>query len=357
MTTKRAFTSPWTLDSPYWIVVQCADKPCRDAIAPAMKKVGAKPLHGDEALYGWKTTADWVGAWEALAEAAKNLATASALRAAVMGTDTLPGHQELILLLRPFPEVDAIANNLWLAHALAEDRLICCMQKVIDRRGKLVGHEAFARIEQKDCNVVSGKAVMQASHALKIEYQVDRLMHRQAIKTFVECDLEGFVFINFLTGFIHRPEVYLEGLSQAVDQYHLLPRSVVLDVPLSDYAQNVTKIKTIATYCRSRGFAVAFDDVLTPQGLQALLTEIRPSFVKLDPRLGPAVLDAKRSGPVKEIIRMVHEAGATVLAEAVESEAQHKAWMDAGADMFQGYHIGAPERYPPPTRKKASSQQ
>jgi EAL domain-containing protein (putative c-di-GMP-specific phosphodiesterase class I) len=350
----RPFSSPWTLDSSYWIVVHCADKACRDAIAPTLARNGARPLHGDDTLAGWQTGADWSAGWEMLAEAAKHLATTENLRAAVIAAAEPPSHQEILFALRPFAEIDAVAGNLWLAHALGEGRLLCFMQPAKDRRGKVIGYEAFARIAQEDGGTVGGGAIMQASHAMRLEYQVDRILHREAIRSFVEFDLDGFIFINFLTGFIHRPEVYLEGLSQAVEQYRLVPRSVVLDVPLRDYAQNIAKVKTIAHYCRSRGFNVALDDVLKPDGLAPLLAEIRPAFVKLDPKLGLSITDPRRSGPVSEIIRLAHEAGATVLAEGIESETVYQAYLAAGADMFQGYFLGAPERYPPaPARKSA----
>ena len=80
---------------------------------------------------------------------------------------------------------------------------------------------------------------MQAAHALRIEYQLDRLLHKQAIETFVDSDLEGYIFINFLTGFHPSPEVYLDGLSQAVNRTHVRSSAVVLDVPLSDYSERI----------------------------------------------------------------------------------------------------------------------
>ncbi len=315
MAQAQAFSSPWLLDSPYWIVVHCAEPGCRDAIVPALETLKASAIYNDQALAGWRAGRDWAAEWEKFAGSVKNLAELSSLRAAVLPADILPSQQEVLLSLRPFAEIDAIAANLWLARALAENRLVCFMQRVIDRRGKLIGFEAFARIEQADGKVIGGGAVMQASHALHVEYHVDRLLHREAVKSFVEFDLEGFVFINFLTGFIHRPEVYLEGLSQAVEGSGLLPRFVALDVPLSDYASNVAKIKTIAQYCRSRGFAMALDDVMTPEGLAPLLADIRPAFVKLDASLGPLMLDGKRRQAILEIIRLAHESGASVLAE------------------------------------------
>ena len=349
----RTFSFPYLKDEPYWIIVSLGDAATRNALAPALKTLGTKPLHQDETLVGVKTTKEWVKSWETLAGAVNQADIATSLRVAVLSGEALASHQEIILSLKAFAEIDAIAHHLWLARALEKDRLVCCMQKVFDRRGKVTGYEAFARIEQENGEVVGGRLVMQASHALRLEYQVDRMMHRRAIQCFVEHQLEGFIFINFLTGFIHRPEVYLEGLSQAVEQYQVTPRAVVLDVPLGDYAQHLPKIKTIAQYCRSRGFGLALDDVMKPEELNHLLSIAQPAFVKIHGKLGPAMLDPKRQAAIHDIIRLSREAGATVLAEEIESEALCNAYRDAGVDMFQGYFFGMPERYAPRVAKKA----
>lgn len=348
MADERAFFSPYTQATPYWIILEGAD-------AAAASRFGASELYHMPELYGLDAGADWTKNWGPLAEEFLPAPPESGLRAAVIAADAMPSLQEIELSLRPVDEVDAVARNLWLANYINDGRLICFMQKVIDRRGKQIGHEAFARMEAPDGSIIGGGAIMQASHALHIEYQVDRLMHRQAIHCFTESDLEGFLFINFLTGFIHRPEVYLDGLSQAVDRHQLLPRSVALDVPLIDYAKDITKLKSIANYCHARGFALSLDDVMTTDGLAGLLHEIRPAFVKLDAKLAVDMLEPKRQGMVLEIIRLAHGAGASVLAEGVESETLHKAYLSADVDMFQGYLFGAPERCPPlPRRKKAS---
>lgn len=347
MADDRAFFSPYTQASPYWIILDGAD-------APALARFGGKELHRKPELYGLDGGVAWTQRWSELAEEFLPAPPEANLRAAVINAEQMPSLQEIELSLRPANEIDAVARNIWLAHYIAEGRLLCFVQPVMDRRNKQVGYEAFARLEAADGNIIGGGAIMQASQALHLEYQVDRLMHRQSIQCFVEADLEGFLFINFLTGFIHRPEVYLEGLSQAVEKHQLLPRTIALDVPLVDYAKDITKLKSIANYCHARGFALSLDDVMHTDGLAGLLHEIRPAFVKLDAKLAVDMLDARRQGMVLEIIRLAHSAGASVLAEGVESEALHKAYLSADVDMFQGYLFGAPERCPPlKQRKKA----
>jgi EAL domain-containing protein (putative c-di-GMP-specific phosphodiesterase class I) len=177
-------------------------------------------------------------------------------------------------------------------------------------------------------------------------------LHKHAIEAFVSSDLEGYVFINFLTGFIHRPEVYLDGLSQAVATHHLRPASVVLDVPLGDYMKDMPKLKSIAQFCRTRGFALALDDVMTGDKLAMLLSEIRPAFVKLDGKFGAGMNLARMQVVLNDIVTISHAQGVSVLAEGVENAEQHTMYLEAGVDMFQGYLFGAPERLPRPNLDK-----
>jgi EAL domain-containing protein (putative c-di-GMP-specific phosphodiesterase class I) len=332
-----AFFSIWAQDSSYWLVVEGPNA----AAVPSLATIYTKP-----SLAAVKTPANWQASWVACAAYfEKQMGGATGYRAAVIPADTLPQLDEVMMALKPVSEINAIAANLWLADYVNHGRLDCYMQRVTDRRGKQVGYEAFARMEGPDGGVIGGGAIMQAAHALRVEYQIDRLLHKHAIESFVASDLEGYIFINFLTGFIHRPEVYLDGLSQAVNRTHVRPASVVLDVPLSDYAKDMPKLKSIASYCRARGFGLALDDVMTSDGLAALLADIRPAFVKIDGKLAAGKPAARAEAILQDIVRISHANGVSVLAEGVETAEQHAFYLAAEVDMFQGYLFGAPERF------------
>ncbi len=338
MADTGAFFSIWAQDSNYWLVIEGPNAAALD---------GFTSLYHTPSLVGRPCKKNWHEEWEThSAKLLKQPGSGTGHRAAVIPAEDLPALQEVEMALRPVKEIDSIASNLWLIDSVNHGRLDCYMQRVMDRRGKQVGFEAFARMEGSDGGVIGGGAIMQAAHALRVEYQLDRLLHKQAIECFVGCDLEGYVFINFLTGFIHRPEVYLDGLSQAVNRTHVRPGAVVLDVPLGDYAKDMAKLKSIATYCRARGFALALDDVMSADGLAGLLDEIRPSFVKLDGKFGAEMSPAKMQSVLHEIVRISHANGVSVLAEGVETPAQHALYLAADVDMFQGYLFGAPERFP-----------
>jgi EAL domain-containing protein (putative c-di-GMP-specific phosphodiesterase class I) len=333
---SSSFFSVWAQNSPYWLLVE-------GPLAATLSGFSLVYQRGD--LAAIQTPANWSDVWHTHAPAIMKHGGAGH-RAAVIAAADLPTMHDIQQALRPVAEVAAIASNLWLIEAINHGRLDCYLQRVMDRRGKQVGYEAFARMESADGGVIGGGAIMQAAHALRVEYQLDRLLHKQAIECYAGGDLDGYIFINFLTGFIHRPEVYLDGLSQAVTRAHVRPGAVVLDVPLGDYARDMAKLKSIAQFCRSRGFSLALDDVVTSDGLASLMSDIRPAFVKLHGRFGQGMSEIRAQSMLHEVVRVSHANGVAVLAEGVETAAQHEHYLLAEVDMFQGYLFGAPERFP-----------
>lgn len=339
----RPLSSSWALSLPYWIVI--AGEAAPGALwMQAAKAAGLTPVAGAPNMLALKTApGQWTEAWQRILPALEESGQHESLRAAVIASETLPSRESIAFELSTLTDIQHVARNLWLLDDLARDHLVCFMQPVLDRRGKLAGHEALARIRTADGAIINGGDIMRASYALKVEYHVDRRLHKQAIETYASCDLSGYIFINFLTGFIHRPEVYLEGLSQAVEHHKITPHNVVLDIPLADYVRDMSKLRSIAHYCRARGFGIALDDVSGTRDLETLLHDVKPAFVKLDRHLGAGLLDSKRKSPVAEIVALSHATGALVLAEGVENQTLFDAYMERGVDMFQGYHCGAPE--------------
>lgn len=340
MSDEPAYSSPWISAEAYRIIL--ASSGLSPSLTKQLEAYKLRPFPHTAGMHYVQTGQDWASSWHVISALLSEHGAPDSLMAAVIAGEGVAEEREIGFHLKPWREIDGVAKHLWLAEALQDQRLVCFMQRVVDKRGKQIGYEAFARIEQEDGSIVGGGAIMEASRALRMEYLLDRMMHKQAIRNYVEGDLEGYLFINFLTGFIHRPEVYLEGLSQAVNRHRILTRFIVLDIPVPAFAADTAKLKGIAEYCRSRGFAIALDDVFSAQGLESLLIEVKPGFVKLDAKIAKTA--HMLQSPLTDVVRLSHEAGAMVLAEGVESEELHNLYLAAGADLFQGYLFGKPER-------------
>ncbi|WP_277185401.1 EAL domain-containing protein, partial [Caballeronia sp. BR00000012568055] len=86
---------------------------------------------------------------------------------------------------------------------------------------------------------------------------------------------------------------------------------------------------------RQAGFRIALDDVnaITPE-IERFLQHV--DIVKLDwPYIDPKA--------AQETVRRCRRAGKLVLAEKVEERADHARAMQAGVDLFQGYHFAKPQ--------------
>jgi EAL domain-containing protein (putative c-di-GMP-specific phosphodiesterase class I) len=343
-TFEPAFYSPWIPSPHYWLVFQCADTLVADRVKEDFAAKGFTLLYDSPLIYGAHVTHPWVASFAAAAEVIKKHGVASVMKSALIPAQPKPLKEEVELTLRSYIEIEQASKHIWLMEAMLESRLICFMQRVMDKRGKVSGFEAFARIEDTDGKIRDGGAIILASRMLNVEFQLDRMLHKEAVLTFIGSDSEGYLFINFLTGFIHRPERYLDGLSQAVERFGLMPRHIVLDISIQPPLAALKQLQPTVQYCRSRGFSIAVDDVMTPDDLRIVLHEIKPDFVKLDGRISRGVTETRYANLIMEMVRLSHEAGATVVAEGVEAGEQHQRLAELGVDLFQGYLFGAPEQ-------------
>ncbi len=244
---------------------------------------------------------------------------------------------------RKTPEaVQNIAQSLWIGEALLESRILCYLQPVLAAKDKVFGYESFARVKATDGTIIGGDKIVAASRALNIEHMIDRHLHIQAIKTFVSSDFNGFLFINFFPGFIHRPAVYLEGLSETAKNYGIIAKHLVLDFTRSENPHSIAHLKSVCEYGRSRGYSVALDDIESLEGAKKLIPEMRPDFVKIDMHLVRQVTDPAKREVIRQIVEFVHASGSTVIAEGVETEAMHTSLKQLGVDLFQGYYFSPP---------------
>ncbi|MDE3037336.1 MAG: EAL domain-containing protein, partial [Pseudomonadota bacterium] len=181
-----------------------------------------------------------------------------------------------------------------------------------------------------------------ASHALGIQHVIDRHLQVQAIRTFVSSEFNGFLFVNFFPGFIQRPAVYLEGLSETARNFGVIAKHIVLDFTRSEMPRDITHLKSVCEYGRSRGYSIALDDVESVEVAKKLLPEIRPDFVKIDMRLARQAADPAARNIIRRLVELAHAGSSTVIGEGIETEDIYQALRQLGVDLFQGYLFAPP---------------
>lgn len=335
----KNFNLPWHQHDHYWISFYAKTGQFSTAVSDCLKKNGFTPIAGQG--MGLSCGHDWSPHWYKTYAALKAIDVLPQIDASVTPGEEPPEARMEADCKAPVV-LQMIADSLWLGDALLEDRVMCYLQPVLSATDKVFGYESFARVRERDGKIIGGDKIIAASKVLGIEYMIDRHLHVQAIRTFISSEFNGFLFINFFPGFIHRPAVYLEGLSETAKSFGIISKHLVLDFTNSETPRDLMHLKSVCDYGRSRGYSVALDDISSVEVARKLVTEIRPDFVKIDMHLVRQVAEIAPRETVRTIVELAHASGATVIAEGVETDEIFQALRGLGVDLYQGYLFSPP---------------
>lgn len=336
MTAVKTLNLPWNQHDIYWIALRPKSGVWPESVKTALRTCGLEESHD---MLTMEANAAWDKPWQQIREHLQE--KADAFEACVQG-ELAPTPEHFSASKRDLSAITAIAESLWLGEALKQGRVLCYLQPVMDANSKVFGYESFARVRMPDSTVRGGGAIVSAARALGVEYALDKLLHIQAIKTFAATRFSGFFFVNFFPGFIQRPEVYLEGLSETARVYGIIPKHIVLDFTHTE-DHDLSHLKRVTDYCRAKGYALALDDIHTPAAAARLSSDIRPDFVKLDMHLSQQLSRATDKETVRQVVAAAHASGAMALAEGVETKESLGILRDLGCDLFQGYYFSEPK--------------
>ncbi|WP_207484714.1 EAL domain-containing protein [Arenibaculum pallidiluteum] len=263
-------------------------------------------------------------------------------RALVLDAQALPSPQDW-LAVRPLAEVVGAIRGRWLVRMIEGDRLRPAFQPIFDRSGAAYGHEALLRGLGEDGALVGGGRLIGVAEEAGMLFTVDQIGRRQAIEGAARAGLNGHLFVNFNPTSIYDPEACLGTTFDAVRRLGLNPRTVVFEVTESTQVRDRTHLLSILDYYRRAGFLVALDDVGAGFSGLSLLREVKPDVIKIDMDLVRDVdQDRFRQSIVTHLAAIARENGALILAEGIETEAEHRWLQGAGIDLFQGFGLGRP---------------
>ncbi len=331
---------PWNGHPGYWLcaVVESPQTPFNQRLEDA----GMVRIDASQPTFIMQTPANWEPAWENLYDIIHAAGDTDWVKLALIPGGEQPDPEMIYSNLLPVSTMERIARNIWLGKVLTENGLQVYFQTVVDKKRKIIGHEALARIESAEGDVITGYQIIGASKALNIEHVVDRYLQSHAIRQFREGKLKGKLFLNFIPGFIHRPEVYLQGLEEQIEEKRIKPEQLVLDITGCDVKQDLRHLRDIIAFCRTRGYLVALDDIQSLDNGRMLINELAPDYVKLDRILCHDIIEDGRYEELRQLCYFAKRASCRVIAEAVENEQMFSALVRGDVDLFQGYLFSHP---------------
>lgn len=122
----------------------------------------------------------------------------------------------------------------------------------------------------------------------------------------------------------------------------LQPRRVILEI-LESQVDDISHLNDAVAAYRARGYRVAIDDFGSEHSNFDRLWRLTPDIVKLDRSLiVQSSVNERARRILPKIVDIIHELGALVVCEGVETAEQHHLAIDAGADLVQGYFYARP---------------
>ena len=123
-----------------------------------------------------------------------------------------------------------------------------------------------------------------------------------------------------------------------------LPHSAVKVEITESQALDYPVVKAVIARCHEHGIQVALDDFGTGYSNLGHLHELGFDAVKVDQSFARTMLQSPRAmAIVRAIVTMVHDLGADVVVEGIETEDQLQVLRDLGCRYAQGYLIGRPQ--------------
>ena len=210
--------------------------------------------------------------------------------------------------------------------------------------GCVVGHEALLRATDG-----AGQSVAPPQYLSSASFETllwrDRLARTLHAANFQRLARpEQWLFLNL------HPQVFLRAPLLDQDGFHqqwfqhfgLRAEQLVIEV-LEDAVHDRHDFDAAVDLTRRRGCLIALDDFGAGHSNFDRVWRLRPEIVKLDRSL---VARAARERPafriVSQMVSLLHECGALVLMEGVETETEAFVAIDSDVDLVQGHHFGNP---------------
>ncbi|MEJ6006897.1 EAL domain-containing protein [Paucibacter sp. AS339] len=210
-----------------------------------------------------------------------------------------------------------------------------------------VGYEALIRVSDAQGQVLSPLHAFERVGSFEEQVHLDRLCRLLHVHNFVEQRSQDcWLFLNIHPAVFVHASRHAEMLAQAIEvvQQLGLPMSrLVLEVTEDVMAQD-EKFEHAVAAARRTGCLLALDDFGAGHSNFDRIWRIKPEIVKLDRGLlQQATASPRMARVLTQMVSLLHECGALVLLEGVETRDEAQLALDADIDLVQGYAFGRPQ--------------
>lgn len=235
----------------------------------------------------------------------------------------------------------------WMAELqrLLRDRAIrTVFQPIVDlQSGQVRAHEAFARGPERSVFKLP-RVMFSVGVDAGLASDLDRACRHGAIRE--ASRLAGrasrTLFLNTLPSSLADPEWTSARMLELLEAQDLAPGDIVIELAEAELGDDLQIYARLLQPLRDQGYRFSLDDAGSGQRTSAVVETLRPEFLKVDVHLIRGLEhDAFRRELVATLAHLARRAGALLVAERIESQAEREALVEAGARWGQGALFGS----------------
>lgn len=238
----------------------------------------------------------------------------------------------------------ALEQAEWLTEMIESRRFTTYFQRIVscETPSEIVGYECLFRGRQGE-DLIAPVEIFRTAKAAEIISVVDLAARKSAIECAVRSKIAGRLFINFAPTAIYDPEYCLATTFALLERHQIPPNRVCFEIVESEQVSRTSDLTSICDHYRRRGCGIVLDDVGAGYSSLALITELKPDFIKIDSQLIRGVQnDPYRASYTKALITAAQNVGVMVVCEGIEDRGEYE-WVRAqGAHFAQGFLFGRP---------------
>lgn len=210
--------------------------------------------------------------------------------------------------------------------------------------GSRAGFEGLIRASDQKGDMVAPPLAFTRAEISGDLIKLDRLCRTLHTLNYLNMgNSNGLLFLNVHPALLVAVNSHGKVFERVLHNYALPTSGVVIEINESAVSQGELLGKAIANY-RERGYQIAIDNFGRDHVNLDRLWALSPQYVKLDGSLiRRAEADERLRRSLSGLVAIIHELGAEVIVENVETENQLELTRVAGADLVQGYFLGSPD--------------
>jgi EAL domain-containing protein (putative c-di-GMP-specific phosphodiesterase class I) len=212
---------------------------------------------------------------------------------------------------------------------------------------RVVGHEGLMRAWTTAGRALSPYTVFASAKTEQDLVTLDRLSRLLHASNFVGTPKAGdgppqWLFLNAEPNAFAHAGQYGRFFPDMLASLGLAPEQVVVEV-LETAIENNRQLSRAVDYFREMGCLIAIDDFGAGHSNVDRIWRLRPDIVKLDRTLVTDAADNREARQIMPgLVNLLHEAGALVLAEGVETQTEAMLALEADCDLVQGFYFAMP---------------